>query len=114
MYLPEKVRPSLHDLDSEQLLQLFADLGRESIATGSYPIVLQHLESMIRMAEVSAPISLRQYVCADDINLTIPVATASISVRIGSSSSTACFTSIGSRHVTDFTNLVRPRLSRAR
>jgi len=74
MYSCEMVRPKLHDLDSEQLLWLFADLRRESIAVGSYPIMVRYLESMIRMAEASAQMSLRKYVRADDIDLTISVA----------------------------------------
>lgn len=74
MYAREKVRPKLYDLDSEKLSRLFADLRRESIATGSYPITVRHLESMIRMAEASARMSLREYVRADDIDLAISVA----------------------------------------
>ena len=38
----------------------------------------------------------------------------SISVHCGSSSSTACLTSDGSRQVTDLRNFVRPRLSRVK
>lgn len=74
MYAREKVRPKLYDLDSEKLSRLFADLRRESAATGSFPITVRHLESMIRMAEASARMSLREYVRADDIDLAISVA----------------------------------------
>ena len=74
MYAREKVRPKLYDLDSEKLSRLFADLRRESIATGSFPITVRHLESMIRMAEASARMSLREYVRADDVDLAISVA----------------------------------------
>jgi len=74
MYAREKVRPKLYDLDSEKLSRLFADLRRELIATGSFPITVRHLESMIRMAEASARMSLREYVRADDVDLAISVA----------------------------------------
>ena len=74
MYARERVRPKLYDLDSEKLARLFADLRRESVATGSFPITVRHLESMIRMAEASARMSLREYVRADDIDLAISVA----------------------------------------
>ena len=74
MYARERVRPKLYDLDSEKLSRLFADLRRESAATGSFPITVRHLESMIRMAEASARMSLREYVRADDIDLAISVA----------------------------------------
>jgi hypothetical protein len=77
MYAREKVRPKLYDLDSEKLSRLFADLRRESAATGSFPITVRHLESMIRMAEASARMSLREYVRADDIDLAISVAVES-------------------------------------
>jgi DNA replication licensing factor MCM2 len=50
MYARERVQPKLHDLDREKLARLFADLRRESLATGSFPITVRHLESMIRYA----------------------------------------------------------------
>ncbi|KAI6046019.1 MCM2/3/5 family-domain-containing protein [Pisolithus marmoratus] len=77
MYAREKVRPKLYDMDQEKLSRLFADLRRESMATGSYPITIRHLESMIRMAEASAKMSLREYVRSDDIDLAISVAVGS-------------------------------------
>ena len=73
MYAKEKVRPKLYDLDQEKLSKLFSDLRRESLATGSYPITIRHLESMIRMAEASAKMALREYVRPDDIDLAISV-----------------------------------------
>lgn len=77
MYAKEKVRPKLYDLDQEKLSRLFADLRRESLATGSFPITVRHLESMIRMAEASAKMALREYVRADDIDLAISVTVGS-------------------------------------
>ncbi|KAH9945695.1 MCM-domain-containing protein [Amylocystis lapponica] len=77
MYAREKIRPKLYDLDQEKLSRLFADLRRESLATGSFPITVRHLESMIRMSEASAKMALREYVRADDIDLAISVAVGS-------------------------------------
>ncbi|KAI0029089.1 MCM2/3/5 family-domain-containing protein [Vararia minispora EC-137] len=77
MYARDKVRPKLYELDQEKLSRLFADLRRESLATGSSPITVRHLEGMIRMAEASAKMSLREYVRADDIDLAISVAVES-------------------------------------
>ncbi|KAF8210367.1 DNA replication licensing factor cdc19 [Mycena galopus ATCC 62051] len=77
MYAREKIQPKLHALDQNKLADLFADLRRESQATGSYPITVRHLESMIRMAEASAKMALREYVRADDIDLAIEVAVGS-------------------------------------
>ncbi|KAF8135696.1 MCM-domain-containing protein [Boletus edulis] len=77
MYARESVRPQLYDMDQEKLARLFVDLRRESLATGSYPITIRHLESMIRMAEASAKMCLREYVRADDIDMAISVAVGS-------------------------------------
>ncbi|KAF9012404.1 MCM2/3/5 family-domain-containing protein [Cyathus striatus] len=77
IYAREKVRPKLFEVDQEKLARLFADLRRESMATGSYPITVRHLESMIRMAEASAKMALREYVRSDDIDLAIEVAVGS-------------------------------------
>lgn len=77
MYAKEKIKPKLFDLDQDKLARLFADLRRESMATGSYPITVRHLESMIRMAEASAKMALREYVRPDDIDLAIEVAIGS-------------------------------------
>ncbi|KAF4599790.1 MCM DNA helicase complex subunit [Pleurotus pulmonarius] len=77
MYAREKIKPKLYDIDQEKLSKLFSDLRRESLATGSYPITVRHLESMIRMAEASAKMALREYVRADDIDLAIEVAVGS-------------------------------------
>jgi DNA replication licensing factor MCM2 len=77
MYARTHIRPKLYDLDQEKMARLFADLRRESLATGSYPITVRHLESMIRMAEASAKMALREYVRADDIDLAISVAVES-------------------------------------
>jgi DNA replication licensing factor MCM2 len=72
-----KIWPKLFYLDQEKLSQLFVDLRQESMATGLYPITVQHLESMIRMAEASAKMALREYVHVDDIDLAIEVAVGS-------------------------------------
>ncbi|KAF9451935.1 MCM-domain-containing protein [Macrolepiota fuliginosa MF-IS2] len=77
MYAREKVKPKLYEMDQEKLSRLFADLRRESMVTGSYPITVRHLESMIRMSEASAKMALREYVRSDDIDLAIEVAVGS-------------------------------------
>lgn len=77
MYAREKIKPKLYDVDQDKLSRLFAELRRESMATGSYPITVRHLESMIRMAEASAKMALREYVRSDDIDVAIEVAVGS-------------------------------------
>lgn len=73
-YAKEKIRPKLHQMDQDKMAKLFAELRRESLATGSFPITIRHLESMIRMAEASAKMHLREYVRSDDIDQAIQVA----------------------------------------
>ncbi len=77
MYARDRVHPKLHHLDEDKLSRLFADLRRESMSTGSFPITVRHLESMIRMAEASAKMHLREFVRADDIDLAISVTVGS-------------------------------------
>src|SRR5215471_1384713 len=77
MYSRAKIRPKLFDLDQEKLARLFAELRRESLSTGSFPITVRHLESMIRMAEASAKMHLREYVRKDDVDLAIAVTVGS-------------------------------------
>jgi DNA replicative helicase MCM subunit Mcm2 (Cdc46/Mcm family) len=73
-YAKERVSPKLHHLDQDKLSRLYADLRRESLTTGSYPITVRHLESMIRMAEASARMHLREFVRSSDIDLAISAA----------------------------------------
>lgn len=73
MYAKDHIQPKLYQLDQDKLARLYADLRRESLATGSFPITVRHLESMIRMAEASAKMHLREFVRADDIDLAIQV-----------------------------------------
>lgn len=77
MYAKEHIRPKLAQLDQDKLARLYADLRRESLATGSFPITVRHLESMIRMSEASAKMNLREFVRSDDIDLAIQVTVGS-------------------------------------
>ncbi|BEI94024.1 uncharacterized protein CcaverHIS019_0604830 [Cutaneotrichosporon cavernicola] len=77
MYAKDNVRPKLYQLDQDKLARLYADLRRESLATGSFPITVRHLESMIRMSEASAKMHLREFVRSDDIDLAIRVTVGS-------------------------------------
>jgi DNA replication licensing factor MCM2 len=50
-YARERCRPQLEQLDREMVSQLFVDLRRESLKTGSFPVTVRHLEAIIRIAE---------------------------------------------------------------
>merc|ERR1712173_529088 len=53
--------------------KMYSDLRRESQSTGSVPITVRHIESMIRMAESHAKMHLREFVREDDVNMAIRV-----------------------------------------
>ena len=54
IYGREKVHPKLHQMDKDKVAKMYSELRRESMATGSIPITVRHIESMIRMAEAHA------------------------------------------------------------
>ena len=43
------------------------------MATGSIPITVRHIESMIRIAEAHAKMHLREFVSEDDVNMAMRV-----------------------------------------
>lgn len=73
LYSREKVRPKLHQMDKDKVAKMYSELRRESMATGSIPITVRHIESMIRMAEAHARMHIREYVTDDDVNMAIRV-----------------------------------------
>ncbi|NWU68095.1 MCM2 factor, partial [Pterocles burchelli] len=73
IYAKEKVHPKLNQMDQDKVARMYTDLRKESMATGSIPITVRHIESMIRMAEAHARMHLRDYVVEDDVNMAIRV-----------------------------------------
>uniref|UniRef100_T1J3P5 DNA replication licensing factor MCM2 n=1 Tax=Strigamia maritima TaxID=126957 RepID=T1J3P5_STRMM len=73
MYAREKIRPKLQNMDQDKISSMYAELRRESAVTGSIPITVRHIESMIRMSEAFARMHLREYVNEDDVNMAIRV-----------------------------------------
>ncbi|KAK9449219.1 MCM2/3/5 family-domain-containing protein [Limtongia smithiae] len=72
-YAKEKVRPRLLNVDQDKISRLYADMRRESLATGSYPITVRHLESILRLSEAFAKMRLSEYVAGGDIDRAIKV-----------------------------------------
>merc|ERR1711892_649477 len=66
LYAREKVHPKLHQMDQDKVAKMYSELRRESQATGSIPITVRHIESMIRIAESHAKMHLREFVSEDD------------------------------------------------
>ncbi|KAF7664250.1 hypothetical protein LDENG_00182550 [Lucifuga dentata] len=73
IYAKERVHPKLNQMDQDKVAHIYSDLRKESTATGSIPITVRHIESMIRMAEAHARMHLRDYVLEDDVNMAIRV-----------------------------------------
>jgi DNA replication licensing factor MCM2 len=73
MYSKEKIHPKLNYIDKERISKLYGDLRRESLVTGSIPITVRHVESILRCAEANARMHLRDYVQQDDVNMAMRV-----------------------------------------
>lgn len=69
VYARQNIHPKLHSVDQDKIAKLYAHLRQESLATGSLPITVRHIESMIRMAEANARMHLRDFVQEDDVNM---------------------------------------------
>ncbi|CAK8687787.1 unnamed protein product [Clavelina lepadiformis] len=73
IYAKERVEPKLHQMDQDKIARMYSDLRRESMATGSIPITVRHIESIIRLAEANARMHLRSHVNDDDVNTAIRI-----------------------------------------
>ncbi|KAF2083405.1 MCM-domain-containing protein [Saccharata proteae CBS 121410] len=74
LYAREKCRPKLYQIDQDKVARLFADMRRESLATGAYPITVRHLEAIMRIAESFSKMRLSEYCSSIDIDRAIAVA----------------------------------------
>ncbi|KAH0344234.1 MCM-domain-containing protein, partial [Aureobasidium melanogenum] len=74
LYAREKCRPKLVSIDQDKIARLFADMRKESLATGAYPITVRHLESILRIAEAFAKMRLSEFCSSTDIDRAIAVA----------------------------------------
>ncbi|KAF2857947.1 MCM-domain-containing protein [Piedraia hortae CBS 480.64] len=77
LYARQHCRPNLYQMDQDKVARLFADMRRESLATGAYPITVRHLESILRCAEAFARMRLSDYCNSNDIDRAISVAVSS-------------------------------------
>ena len=58
-------------MDQDKIAKMYAQLRQESLATGSLPITVRHIESVIRMAEAHTRMHLRDTVQDNDVNMAI-------------------------------------------
>ncbi|CAK7238682.1 MAG: MCM DNA helicase complex subunit [Sporothrix thermara] len=73
LYARERCSPKLYNMDEDKVARLFADMRRESLATGAYPITVRHLEAIIRISEAFCRMRLSEYCSAQDIDRAIAV-----------------------------------------
>ncbi|XP_055342727.1 DNA replication licensing factor MCM2-like [Paramacrobiotus metropolitanus] len=72
-YARERIHPKLHSVDQDKIANMYAELRRESMITGSVAITVRHIESIIRLSESHAKMHLREYVNEEDVNVAITV-----------------------------------------
>lgn len=58
-------------MDQDKIAKMYAQLRQESFSTGSLPITVRHIESVIRMAEAHTRMHLRDTVQDSDVNMAI-------------------------------------------
>ncbi|KAL4900829.1 hypothetical protein BDW74DRAFT_161168 [Aspergillus multicolor] len=73
LYAREHCHPKLYQIDQDKVARLFADMRRESLATGAYPITVRHLEAIMRIAEAFCKMRLSEYCSSQDIDRAIAV-----------------------------------------
>ncbi|KAI1091266.1 MCM-domain-containing protein [Rostrohypoxylon terebratum] len=73
LYAREHCHPKLLHMDEDKVARLFADMRRESLATGAYPITVRHLEAIIRISEAFCRMRLSEYCSSQDIDRAIAV-----------------------------------------
>lgn len=77
IHFSKNIKPKLNQMDNDKVTRLYADLRRESLATGSMAITIRHLEAIIRLSEAFARMRLAEFVSAYDIDRAIKVAIGS-------------------------------------
>ena len=73
LYARERVRPKLYQIDQDKVARLFADMRRESLVTGAYPITVRHLEAIMRISEAFCKMRLSEYCSTTDVDRAIAV-----------------------------------------
>ncbi|KAH8695017.1 putative DNA replication licensing factor Mcm2 [Talaromyces proteolyticus] len=86
LYARERCNPKLYQIDQDKVARLFADMRRESLITGAYPITVRHLEAIMRIAEAFCKMRLSDFCSAQDIDRAIAVTVESF---IGSQKTSA-------------------------
>ena len=73
LYSRKHVRPRINAECSQRMTDFYAELRRESQLQSGISIVARHIESMIRIAQASARMHLRNDVRKEDVDMAISV-----------------------------------------
>lgn len=68
IYVRSNVHPTLKDVDLEKISRLYSQIRRESMGSGSIPITVRHVESIIRISESFAKMRLSNEVSSSDVD----------------------------------------------
>ncbi|OMJ15086.1 DNA replication licensing factor mcm2 [Smittium culicis] len=77
MYARDNVSPKIQKVDYDKVTYLYSELRRESLATGSIPITVRHIEAIVRLCESRARMHLRDFVRSDDLDVAIRITLSS-------------------------------------
>jgi len=72
-YAKKRVHPKIAELDKEKLANFYKDIRASAFNSGGAPMTARHVDSIIRMAEASARLELREHVTARDLDIAIGV-----------------------------------------
>lgn len=73
VYARTKVKPSMSQIDKEKVGNFYKDIRAQSFRSGGAPMTARHVDSIMRMAEASARLELRNTVKAEDLDFAIGV-----------------------------------------
>jgi len=73
VYARQRIRPQVSDIDKDKLANFYRDIRAEAFRSGGAPMTARHIESIIRLAEASAKVELRQHVNSKDLDYAISI-----------------------------------------
>merc|ERR1712137_861234 len=73
VYARQRIKPQVSDIDKDKLANFYKDIRAEAFRSGGAPMTARHIESIIRLAEASAKIELRQHVQSKDLDFAISI-----------------------------------------
>merc|ERR1712137_411918 len=73
VYARQRIKPQVSDIDKDKLANFYKDIRAAAFQGGGAPMTARHIESIIRLAEASAKIELRQHCNSRDLDFAISI-----------------------------------------